>query len=72
MIVAVPTGSALAQKKRLGWQDFHEQSMVRSSLSEDIFYQPFLDRCEQAGSLSNVPRRPWPRSTGRFFPEAYR
>ena len=54
MIVAVPKGSTLAKKKRLDWHDFHEQPMVRSSLAEDIFYQPFLDRCEQAGAFPKV------------------
>ena len=74
MIVAVPKGSALAKKKRLDWKDFHEQPMVRSSLSEDIFYHSFLDLCERAGAFPKVtefaddlPTKFWLISSGAGF-----
>lgn len=50
-VLAVPTGHKLARKKRLRWQDFHNQEMVLIHPSaQHGFYDAFLAECAKVGA----------------------
>jgi len=50
-VLAVPTGHKLAQKRRLRWQDFHDQELVLIHPSaQHGFYDAFFAECAKAGA----------------------
>ena len=48
MIVAVPTDSALAKKKRVAWRDLHGESMIGTNDARERYFEPFFSCCERA------------------------
>ncbi len=48
MIVAVPTDSALARKKRIAWRDLHGESMIGTNDARERYFEPFFSCCERA------------------------
>jgi DNA-binding transcriptional LysR family regulator len=50
-VLAVPTGHKLAKKRRLRWEDFHDQELVLIHPSaQHGFYDAFLAECAKAGA----------------------
>jgi DNA-binding transcriptional LysR family regulator len=50
-VLAVPTGHKLAKKRRLRWEDFHDQELVLIHPSaQHGFYDAFLTECGKAGA----------------------
>ena len=47
MIVAVPTESALAKKKRVVWRDLHGQPMIGTNDARERYFEPFFSCCER-------------------------
>ncbi len=48
MIVAVPTESALAKKKRVAWRDLHGEPMIGTNDVRERYFEPFFSCCERA------------------------
>lgn len=48
MIVAVPTDSGLAKKKRVAWRDLHGESMIGTNDARERYFEPFFSCCERA------------------------
>ena len=48
MIVAVPTESALARKKRVSWRDLHDQAMIGTNDARERYFEAFFACCERA------------------------
>ncbi len=47
MIVAVPTDSVLAKRKRVAWRDLHGQPMIGTNDARERYFEPFFSRCER-------------------------
>lgn len=48
MIVAVPTDSGLAKKKRVAWSDLHGEPMIGTDDPRERYFEPFFACCERA------------------------
>jgi DNA-binding transcriptional LysR family regulator len=50
-VLALPSGHRLARKKRLQWEDFHDEELVLIHPSaQHGFYDPFFAECAKAGA----------------------
>lgn len=55
MILAAPAGHRLARQRKITWTDFHDEPlvMIHPALQHG-YYEPFLNRCSQAGAVPRV------------------